>query len=255
MLLEKVSLIPKAYTESQRYMSDAFPVSAPVGHGSFGGSVANFSTARASQPSMEFRVQGGLAEEKPKIRAITQILNSYIVAENEEGLVLIDQHAAHERVRYEELMDGYEAQQAPVQPLLMPLALELTQDEVGVVESEKEIFEKLGFAIEHFGGKTFSVSEVPSCLAGEDLGTVIRGVIDDILSGKGGSKFQGRVEEVLTYMSCRSAIKFGQSLQISEMDALMEQMEGLKRPFTCPHGRPTMLKLTLDELNKMFGRK
>ncbi len=261
--LDKTNLIPKGFTESKNYMSDSFPKfekkksSDPF----------SFDTPRVSRPqntvqeAIDFtanimqRDHVEVEESRPAIKAITQISNSYIVAEDESGLVLIDQHAAHERVRYEELMDQYENQEKSIQPLLVPQEMELTNDEISLINDNKEIFEKLGFEIEEFGGKSFVIHAVPSCLSGEDLDTVIKGVLDDIKNQKTPSKMQGRIEEILTYMSCRSAIKFGQSLSSQEMQTLIDQTQKLKRPFTCPHGRPTMISLTLSELEKMFGRK
>ncbi len=258
--LEKTNLIPKGFTESKNYMSDSFP---------------KFEKKKSSDPfsfdipKPKHNVQDAIdftanimqrdhvkvEESRPAIKAITQVSNSYIVAEDESGLVLIDQHAAHERVRYEELMDQYENQEKSIQPLLVPQEMELTNDEISLINDNKETFEKLGFEIEEFGGKSFVIHSVPSCLAGEDLDTIIKGVLDDIKNQKSPSKMQGRIEEILTYMSCRSAIKFGQSLSLQEMQALIDQTQKLKRPFTCPHGRPTMISLSLSELEKMFGRK
>jgi DNA mismatch repair protein MutL len=271
--LEKANLIPKGFSESRHYTSDRFPASSiarprvefGAGGISAGGSFGVADEAMVDRVVRETvqqdsflreRVAGGLEEEADGgIKSISQIFNSYIVAENKEGLVLIDQHAAHEKVRYEELMDQYENQEKSVQPLLTPLNIEFSADEIPLIEDSKEIFESLGFEIEPFGGNTYVIYAVPSCLVKEDLDDVIKGVLDDTRNGKMASIVQGKVEEVLTYMSCRTAIKFGQSLSLIEMQSLVEQMDGLKRPFTCPHGRPTMIALTLSELEKMFGRK
>lgn len=189
------------------------------------------------------------------IQSITQIANSYIVAEDSEGLILIDQHAAHERVRYEQLMDQFENQKKSVQPLLMPQQFELSADEVFLLQDNMEIFAHLGFEIDNFGGNSFVIAAVPAFLSQEDTDAVIKGVLDDISIGKKPQKAQGRTEEIITYMACRSAIKFGQSLSQNEMQGLIEQMGKCKRPYTCPHGRPTMISLTLSELERMFGRK
>ncbi|MBT7736754.1 DNA mismatch repair endonuclease MutL [Candidatus Peregrinibacteria bacterium] len=271
--LEKVNLIPKGFSESRRYMSDSFPkkvenaglfegndrmAAGSIGGQSFGG---GFDNGGAREPVdfaksvMNEREFGGVEEKNDGMKAITQVSNSYIVAQDESGLVLIDQHAAHERVRYEELMNQFETQEKSIQPLLMPIQLELSADEVMLVEENKKIFEDLGFEIEPFGGKTFVVHAVPSFFSKEDIDDVVRGVLDDIINEKNPSRFQGKTEEILTYMSCRSAIKFGQSLELSEMQILIDQMTHLKRPYTCPHGRPTMVSLSLSELEKMFGRK
>ena len=193
-------------------------------------------------------------DEKTITRAISQVSNSYIVAENEDGLILIDQHAAHERVRYEYLMDQFEKKEKSVQPLLVPQQIELTLEEVSLFEEKKGIFEALGFEIESFGGSTFVVHAVPGFLSTQDPDEVIKGVLDDIQNGKNPTTMQGRIEEIINYMACRSAIKFGQKLDMQEMQSLILQLEKLKRPSTCPHGRPTTLSLTLGDLDKMFKR-
>lgn len=294
--LEKTSLIPKGFTESQRYMADSFPVgnsSAVQGFGekvvpgdnstsgkkwlyqgqndknseikydkeSFGRNDFGGATMFGGDHSLG-KIYGSRSQQQiltetvvPKIKPIVQIANAYIVAESEDGLILIDQHAAHEKVRFEQLMDQFERQEKLVQRLLMPLEVQLTQQEIKTIEENLEIFEGLGFEIENFGGTSFVVNAIPTALVKENLEEVICGVLDDIAEMKGATNMQGKIEQILTYMSCRSAIKFGQRLSLLEIEALIEQMETLKRPFTCPHGRPTIVSLSLDELNKMFGRK
>ncbi len=267
--LEKNILIPKGFTESQRYMSDSFPKdevssgeSELGGFMKFGGSPVkqeNFNfgmgEVKAETRQAEGIQTGAVTEKRFDMKPIVQIFNSYIVAQNESGLVLIDQHAAHERVRFEELISQFENQKKSVQPLLMALQMELSNEEVSLIKENMDIFNGLGFEIEPFGGNTFVIHAVPVFLAKENMEEVIKGVLDDILNQKNTSKMHGRREEMLTYMSCRSAIKFGQKLSLIEMQALIMQMEKLQRPYTCPHGRPTMVSLTMDELGKMFGRK
>jgi DNA mismatch repair protein MutL len=262
--LEKNNLTPKGFTESRSYMSDKFPQREAMGVAAPRSSFATGGEFRA-KPNM-VNVQEAIDfsrnfigerdnEKKVSMISISQVANSYIVAQNEEGLVLIDQHAAHERVHYEQLMDQFENQEKVVQPLLIPLSIEFSHDEAQLVEENMEVFNGLGFEIEPFGGKTYVVNAVPRFLAKEDLDVVILGVVDDILNEKNASKLHGRTEDIINYMACRSAIKFGQKLSIGEMQALIEQMDGLKRPYTCPHGRPSMVSLSLGELEKMFGRK
>jgi DNA mismatch repair protein MutL len=274
--LEKANLIPKGFSESRNYTADRFPVAEPRSAnsnsqgfnmgGNFSGSFGSGNSEQLDRVvrqtlvqdsfNLEDRTPAGIEEDRGgKIKSITQISNSYIVAENDEGLILIDQHAAHEKVRYEELMDQYENQEKSVQALLTPMNIEFSAEEIPLVEDSKEILKSLGFEIEPFGGNTYVIYAVPSCLVSEDIDDVIKGVLDDVKQGRMASNVQGKVEEVLTYMSCRTAIKFGQSLSLVEMQSLVEQLDTLKRPFTCPHGRPTMISLTLGELEKMFGRK
>lgn len=260
--LEKNNLIPKAFVETQRYMSDSFPKEVSSNN------VFNFSENIhrnfSPQDSINFsknilmereQNSAALIQKEPVLKSIVQISDSYIVAKNDEGLVLIDQHAAHERVRYEELMNQCSSAEKKIQPLLVPLQIELTTSEISQIQANIDIFKNLGFEIENFGGNTFNIYAVPSFFSGEDIEQVIKGVLDDIENEKDPSRLQGNIETIITYMACRSAIKFGQKLGPDEMQSLIMQLEKLKMPYTCPHGRPTMISLTLSELSKMFGRK
>lgn len=258
--LEAVNLTPKA-SESVRYMSEVPMDFAPAMAWDKESSAArpmSFDLPRPKVVQESFvRERGGLYEEEEevKLKVICQLQNAYILAMDEAGLVVIDQHAAHERVRFEELMNEYEAQEKRLQNLLLPVTLELSRDEQAMLADSLAVFEGLGFEIEEFGGDSFVVRAVPSCLVAEDLDSVIRGVLDDLAEGAKASNLQGRVEMILTYMSCRSAIKFGRQMAVSEMEALVAQMEKCVRPYTCPHGRPTMVSLSTSELDRMFGRK
>jgi len=264
--LDSHNLVPKAYTEASRYMSDKFPqdhASSSYSGGNFGESPdKNFGGAFTAEDAMKFtrligREQSSLelGDEKIGMKAVTQIANSYIVAQNNDGLVLVDQHAAHERVRYFELMDQFVSQQKRIQPLLVSQDLDITSDEVEILKDNLEIFSGLGFEIEEGPSKTMTIYAVPAMLSSEDTNEVIHGVLTDISKEKSPSNLQGKRESVIHYMACRSAIKFGQKLNLTEMDALIEQMGKIDRPYTCPHGRPTMITLSFDELQRMFGRK
>jgi len=266
--LEKSNLMPLAYTETTRYMSDSFPKdkieNAPLFHNQDYGHPT--SRPQTIKDAMEFSrnfmdmrdfnpIKTEDIDQADSIKAISQVSDSYIVAKDKRGLILIDQHAAHERVRYEELMDQFENEKKNIQPLLMPIQLELSPEEFQIIEEDGEIFKNLGFGIEPFGGKTVIVNEVPSFLVKEELEEIINGVIDDIINQQKASKIQGKTEAIINYMACRSAVKFGQKLSLEEMQVLINKLEKLKRPYTCPHGRPTMISLSTGELEKMFGRK
>lgn len=198
------------------------------------------------------RPQQRLVEiEKPSMRPVAQIANSYIVAEGEEGLVLIDQHAAHERVRYERLMNNLAKVKVEKQPLLVPEELNLGADGFRVVKDHLEDFSALGFELEEFGGKTFLVRAAP-------VGILRRGpekVISDFIADLGKNPVKNFREHLLTYTACRGAIKFGDPLSISEMEALIRDMDKTKNAGHCPHGRPSMVNLSFNELEVMFKRK
>lgn len=203
-------------------------------------------------------VKMGIAVEDPEecpIQPISQIAESYILAQDEEGLVVIDQHAAHERVMYDKLMRDVAEKKVVSQPMLAPLTVDLSAQEAKVLRDNMEFFVELGFEIDEFGGDTFVIGAVPADVAGEDTSELLRGVLDDLMNEKRTSELSVRREKVIHYTACRSAIKFGQKLSYEEMKGLLEQLYKIDRKETCPHGRPTMLRLTYDELEKRFRRK
>lgn len=214
-----------------------------------------FSKAILSQPRLNKYSYKQEEEEDLSMIPIAQIAKSYIVAENEEGLVLIDQHAAHERIRFEELMDQYEKESPEKQQLLIPQNIELSAMEAEIFTNNRETFEELGFEIELFGGNTFIVHSVPSPIANENIENILLNVLCDISDTKKTRAIKNPQERIIEYMACRSAIKFGKNLSLDEMSSLIKQLDKLKRPYTCPHGRPSMVKLTFDELEKRFKRK
>ncbi|MFC1656323.1 hypothetical protein ACFL3C_05620, partial [Patescibacteria group bacterium] len=186
---------------------------------------------------------------------LAQIAKSYILAENEEGLVLVDQHAAHERIRFEELMDQYEKDEPAKQQLLMPQNIELSAMEAEIFNENKEVFDKLGFEMELFGGNTFIIHAVPAPISKEDIDNVLMDVLSDLADNKKTRAVKNPQEKIIEYMACRSAIKFGKDLSLDEMAALIRQLDKLKRPYTCPHGRPSMVKMSFNDLERMFKRK
>lgn len=185
---------------------------------------------------------------------LVQIARSYILAENEEGLVLIDQHAAHERIRFEELMDQYEKKAPAKQQLLVPQNIELSAMEAEIFNSNKETFDKLGFEMEVFGGNTFIIHAVPAPIAKENIDNVLMNVLSDLADDKKTRAVKNPQERIIEYMACRSAIKFGKDLSLDEMASLIRQLDKLKKPYTCPHGRPSMVKLSFNDLERMFKR-
>src|SRR3989339_451450 len=193
--------------------------------------------------------------EEPKLKPIQQIANSYILAQDEEGVVIIDQHAAHERVMYEKLMSALAEKSATSQPLLAPMSVELSLQETETLGENISVLEEIGFAIESFGGNTFLISAVPSDIAGKDIVSIFKGVIDDLINDGRSDELQSRREHLLHYAACRSAVKFGQKLSYEEQAGLLAQLSEIDRKETCPHGRPTMIRITYDELEKRFKRK
>lgn len=213
-------------------------------------------TSSPGTPSPE--IPSTFAEERlemPEIIPRCQIGNSYILCEQDEALIIVDQHAAHERIRYTEIIKQFESAQKTVQPLLMPVHLELSHQEMAILQSNLELVQGMGFEIEPFGGNTFAVNAIPSYSAKEDISQLIMGLIDDLSNNAMKGDLQERKERALKYMACRSAVKFGDPLSSEEQKALLKQLQAVAQPATCPHGRPTMLTMDFDELEKRFGRR
>ncbi len=212
--------------------------------------------------STEASVSKDLAEEKkeePKgifgaLTVIGQLHHSYILSEAEDGLILIDQHAAHERVFFEifrrEAMGG----ELPSQILMVPETIEVTGEEAAWLEDSLPMFSRLGFRLEPFGTNTFVVRAVPAVALRQE---VQRLLLELVASGCEGARSLGAealLENLLQSMACRVAIKAGQKMGKDEMVALLQQLDGLDLSSTCPHGRPLWWKITLEELERMFGR-
>lgn len=208
-------------------------------------------SARAHQPISEREMT------KPEISLspICQIANSYILARGEEGLVIIDQHAAHERVLYNYFLKRAENKiEVGTQRLLVPVELELPRAEIQLLEQNLDTLSSIGFEIESFGGNTFHIHAIPTALIKSDIQKVILEVIDDLKNGDP-KKLKEPQHAAICYMACRGAVKFGDPLTYEEMVVLISQMDAQDQKYTCPHGRPTMINLTFAELEKRFGRK
>ncbi|MCZ2094903.1 MAG: DNA mismatch repair endonuclease MutL [Anaerolineae bacterium] len=189
----------------------------------------------------------------PVLRVVGQAGAMYIVAEGPAGLYLIDQHAAHERILYERFMAEHAAQQPAAQHVLTGAAVELPPASARLVDEALDVLRDLGFEIEPFGGNTVRVRAVPALLADRDPREVLLGIVEDLESGA--TPGAATLEERLVRRVCKTAaIKAGQTLSFDEMQRLIEQLERCESPRTCPHGRPTMLHISGDELARQFGR-
>jgi DNA mismatch repair protein MutL len=190
----------------------------------------------------------------PLLRLIGQIGATYLVAEGPDGLYLIDQHAAHERVLFEKLMTQHEMQKIPSQTLLSPVVVNLPPVQAKLLEGQLEILTHFGFEVEEFGSNAFQVRAMPALFAGSDPAYALKAIVEDFEEDE--SPLQSEVEAKLAGRVCkRLAVKAGQALSPEEQRALLNDLENCDSPRTCPHGRPTMIHLSVDMLEKQFGRK
>jgi len=183
---------------------------------------------------------------------VGQVAQTYIVAEAPDGMMLIDQHAAHERVTYERLMAQRGEQDFDQQGLLIPQALDLPPAAHALLLENVELLNQWGFDIEEFG-MSLRVRGVPAGLRESTLGAALLEVAEH-LHGRGGSTPDDWREAMLTTLACHSSVRAGQTLSPDEMRQLLAQLEQCAAPHTCPHGRPTMILLTGTQLERQFGR-
>lgn len=194
------------------------------------------------------------ASSKRSLRIIGQALDLYILAEDMDGLVLVDQHAAAERIRYESLLRRY-ASGSISQELIEPVNVELSPSEAVMMDSWRPLLQEMGFEISPFGGRTYSVRSVPMTGYRLDSPEAVRDVLRDIFaSGKPGPQATIR-DAVLKLLACRGSIKSGHRLSTEEMRALLADLMKCENPRTCPHGRPTLIGISAAHLERMFGRR
>jgi DNA mismatch repair protein MutL len=190
----------------------------------------------------------------PLLRAVGQIGATYLVAEGPDGLYLVDQHAAHERVLFEALMRAYEENQVEVQTLLEPLVVTLSIEQSDLLENQSEVLQRIGFDVEPFGQRTYRLRAIPAMFVRADPERIIRSVVEDFEEDE--TPLAKETEARLAARACkRAAIKAGQVLSMEEQQKLLRDLESCTAPRTCPHGRPTMIHLSVDALERQFGRR
>ncbi|HSL47157.1 MAG TPA: DNA mismatch repair endonuclease MutL [Anaerolineales bacterium] len=190
----------------------------------------------------------------PLLRLIGQIGATYLVAEGPDGLYLIDQHAAHERVLFEKLMVQHALKNIPSQSLLTPVTVTLPPHATNLLITQLPLLQHFGFDVEEFGPNTFQVRAMPALFMGSDPSAALRALVEDFEEDE--SPLQNEIEAKLAARVCkRMAVKAGQTLSIEEQRALLNDLEACDSPRTCPHGRPTMIHLSVDMLERQFGRR
>jgi DNA mismatch repair protein MutL len=187
----------------------------------------------------------------PVLRVMGQLANTYIIAEGPEGLYLIDQHAAHERILYERILTQWSQKEVEVQGLLQPMTIELSPREEETLKTNEEILAQFGFTIESFGDRSYLIRTVPALMTKANVIEAISMLLDNLAARENPAPWE---EKVAQSLACHSAIRAGQQLSNDEMRELIKQLEQAKQPRTCPHGRPTMIHLSSHQLEKEFGR-
>ncbi len=206
-------------------------------------------TQQASQASTE------AYNEHPLGAAVAQLHTTYIVAQTEDGMIMVDQHAAHERLVYERLKKQIHEAQVERQPLLIPDVVELTKSDAALVADHAEELAVFGLEVEQFGPAAIAVRATPALLGHMNCKTLLNDLVEDLHELKKGVTLQSQLEETLSTMACHGSIRAGKRLSIDEMNAILRQMEQTPNSAQCNHGRPTYVKLSRNDIEKLFGRR
>ncbi|WP_342642756.1 DNA mismatch repair endonuclease MutL [Rhodoligotrophos ferricapiens] len=194
-------------------------------------------------------------EGAPLGAARAQVHENYIIAQTSDGIVIVDQHAAHERLVYERLKASLAETGIARQPLLVPEVVELDEAAVGRLIDAEEVLASLGLVIDSFGPGAVCVREVPALIAGGNIAKLVQELADELTDAGGSSVLQDRIEHVLATMACHGSVRSGRRLRPEEMNALLREMEATPNSGQCNHGRPTYIELKLSDIEKLFSRR
>jgi len=186
--------------------------------------------------------------------AIAQLHGIYILAQNTQGLIIVDMHAAHERITYEHMKAAVQLEGIRAQPLLVPLSLAVSQAEADCAEQQAEALLALGLGLERVAAESIVVRQVPTILAGADIEQLVRDVLADVLEHGSSERIRNHQDELLATMACHGSVRANRQLSTTEMNALLRDMERTERSGQCNHGRPTWVLQSLDQLDKLFMR-
>ena len=210
------------------------------------------------QPNNESQSPDRTADEPAEIPplgyAVAQLKGIYILAENSAGLVVVDMHAAHERITYEQMKLAFDESSIPCQPLLVPMSVALSEKETKAAEENSEVFTQLGMIVEIASSESVLVREVPVILSRANVENLVRDVLADIIEFGSSQRIRHNINEILSTMACHGSVRANRQLSLAEMNALLRDMEETERSGQCNHGRPTWTQLSLGELDKLFLR-
>ena len=186
--------------------------------------------------------------------AIAQLHGIYILAQNQQGLLIVDMHAAHERITYERLKIACASEELKMQPLLVPLTIAVSQSEADCAEAQREVLLSIGVELDRASPESIVVRQIPSILRGADIEQLVRDVISDVMQYGSSDRIQSHQDELLSTMACHGSVRANRQLTLPEMNSLLRDMESTERSGQCNHGRPTWVLQSIDELDKLFLR-
>ena len=253
---EAQSLLPEEAIPTQSTMGLA-PAPSPLNYSAKTSGYQRQSVNTPMHAYQSLYAEGGAEESAiipPLGFAIAQLKGIYILAENEQGMIVVDMHAAHERITYEQMKTDFDKEGLIAQPLLVPESLSVSQREADAVEQNPDVFVRLGFSVERAAAESIVVREIPALLRGTQVEALLRDVISDVLEHGTSERIRHKINEILSTMACHGSVRANRILTIPEMNALLRDMEATERSGQCNHGRPTYFQLSLDELDKLFLR-
>ncbi len=245
---------PPSVTSS--YSQGAMPLTGSYqpGSGAVRESLAAYRALSGAASVAAIDPETGQAQVPPLGFAMAQIAGVYVLSENSDGLVIVDMHAAHERILYEKLKRGYDDKAVVRQPLLVPTTVAVAESEADLVEQHREMLESLGLVIDRAGPTSLVVREVPALLKNSDAEGLLRDVLSDIAEAGQSNRVEDACHDFLATMACHTSIRANRQLTLEEMNALLREMETTDRADQCNHGRPTWTTITMAELDRLFLR-
>ena len=215
---------------------------------SVGETLAAYQSMAASMPSV------AAADVPPLGFAVAQLAGTYVLAENNDGLIVVDMHAAHERILYEKLKQNFDDNAVVRQPLLVPATISVAESEADLVAQSSDVFEKIGLVVDRTGPTTLAVREVPALLRESDIEALLRDVLADLAEAGHSNRVEDACHDFLATMACHHSVRANRMLTIDEMNALLREMETTKHADQCNHGRPTWTAITMADLDRLFLR-
>ncbi len=209
----------------------------------------------SAQASYEPQPQPAPTQDYPLGAARCQLHETYIVAQTAEGIVIVDQHAAHERLVYERIKQAInKKQQVQTQPLLIPEVVELTNQQCHEIMDHLELLNECGLKAESFSNTSILIREVPALLSDSNIQSLLRDIADDLIEHGEPLSLHDKIEHILGTYACHTSVRAGRRLNVDEMNALLRDMEATPHSGQCNHGRPTYIELKLKDIERLFGR-